>query len=101
MNLLIFPPNQLITNTLNHLYIFDTDCDKDLVVSHKSSIVCNSNLNSEKKALGMAKSYLRLELKEGQKILYSYYIDLDENVNNEDVENSFKVMKSAIPINSQ
>ena len=101
MNLLVFPPNKPIANTLKHLYTFDSNCDKDLLVSYKSSIVCNSNMNSEKKVLGMVKSYLRLELKEGEKLLYSYYIDLAENVENEDVKNGFKIMKETLPLRAK
>lgn len=96
MRLLVFPPNESISTTLNELYPFDNSCDTDLVVSYKSSIVCNSNQNAGKKALGMAKSYLRLELKKGQRLLYSYYIDLDENLENEDVKDGFKVMKNTL-----
>ena len=98
MNLVVFPPNKDISTTLYQLYEFDSKCELDLVVSYKSSIVCNSNQNAGKKALGMAKSYLRLELKRGQRLLYSYYIDLAENVNDEDIENGFNVMKDTLPL---
>lgn len=98
MNLVVFPPEKTIETTLQELYTFDTTCDTDLVVSYKSSIVCNSNQNANNKALGMAKSYLRLELKQGQRLLYSYYIDLAENLENKDVVKGFKVMQNALPL---
>lgn len=101
MNLLIFPPNESIENKLNELYPFTPNCDLDLVVSYKSSIVCNSNQNAAKKALGMAKSYLRLELKKGTHLLYSYYIDLTENVSGKDVESGFNVMKDTLPLKAK
>jgi len=98
MNLVVFPPNKPIEITLHELYSFEQNCDLDLVVSYKSAIVCNSNQNAEKKALGMAKSYLRLELKRGQKLLYSYYIDLSENLKNENIKDGFEVMKETLPL---
>lgn len=98
MKLLVFPPDKFISNTLGELYSFDNSCNRTLLVSYKSSIVCNSNQNSQKKALGMAKSYLRLELKEGKRLLYSYYIDLDENLENEDVEDGFNVMRETLKL---
>jgi hypothetical protein len=97
MKLVVFPPNKSIENKLNELYPFNANCDLDLVVSYKSSIVCNSNQNAEKKALGMAKSYLRLEIKRKNHLLYSYYIDLAHNVSDEDIENGFNVMKDTLP----
>ncbi|MDB2562361.1 hypothetical protein N9X61_02025 [Sulfurimonas sp.] len=98
MNLTLFPPNESIANSFNSLYTFTPNCDLDLIASYKKSIVCNSNQNSEKKALGMAKSYLRLELKQKNTLLYSYYIDLDENVKDIDIKNGFKVMKKTLPL---
>ena len=99
MKLVIFPPNESMQNKLNQLYSFNTNCDLDLVVSYKSSIVCNSNQNAQKKVLPMAKSYLRLELKRKNHLLYSYYIDLAENVNDRDIENGFNVLKGALSLN--
>ena len=101
MKLVIFPPNESIENKLKQLYPFTPNCDLDLVVSYKSSIVCNSNQNAEKKALGMAKSYLRLEVKRKNHLLYSYYIDLAENVSGEDIESGFNVMKDTLPLKAK
>ena len=98
MKLVVFPPNESIENKLNELYTFNKNCDLDLVISYKNSIVCNSNQNVEKKALGMAKSYLRLELKRKNHLLYSYYIDLVENLSDDDIARGFKVMKKTLPI---
>ena len=96
MNLVIFPPKESIENKLNELYSFDKNCNLDLHVSYKSSIVCNSNQNAGKKALGMAKSYLRLELKKGTRLLYSYYIDLDDNLQDSDIQNGFEVIQDTL-----
>ena len=57
--------------------------------------------NSEKKALGMAKSYLRLEFKKEDVLIYSYYIDLADTIEDEDIENGFKVMKNTLPLRAK
>lgn len=92
MRLVVFPPNKMIETTLNKLYIFKQDCDYNFIVSYKSDIICNSNQNSEKKAHGMPKSYLRLEIKKGTKLCYTYYKDLDANLKNNDIKNGFEII---------
>ena len=99
LNLSIFPPEESIQTTLHELYSFDKNCDIDLVVSYKNSIVCNSSHNADRKALGMATSYLRLELKIEKKLLYSYYIDLVQDLTSEDIKNGFNVMKDTVALN--
>ena len=98
MKLMVFPPNKTIEDKLNSLYTFDDECKLELIVSYKGSIVCNSNQNSQKKALGMAKSYLRFELKKQNNLFYSYYIDLDNNFEASDVENGFDRMKDTLDL---
>ena len=96
MKLVVFPPNKIIENKLHELYTFDNNCNLKLFISYKGSIVCNSNQNSEKKVLGMPKSYLRFELKKQNTLFYSYYIDLNDNFNANDVENGFDRMKETL-----
>ena len=91
MRLVVFPPDKLISQTLQELYPFDDNCTYKLEVSRKSQIVCNSNQNAPQKALSnFPNSYLRLDLYKGQDILYSYYKDLTREVTQDDISNAFK-----------
>ncbi len=95
MRLFVFPPDKTITNTLKSLYTFDDNCSIVLEVSKKEGITCNSNQNYEKKALdGFPTSYLKLQISNNKKLLYSYYIDLKENVTQEDVTKAFQRLES-------
>ena len=96
MRLIVFPPKDSIENSLNELYTFSNDCELKLIVSYKDSITCNSNQNSHIKARGMAKSYLRLELKKKNELMYSYYKDLKDNLQNSDIQNAFHTMKQKL-----
>lgn len=98
LKLVVFPPNEMIENTLNELYLFKKECNYKLIVSYKSSIVCNSNQNSEKKAHGMPKSYLRMEIKKDSTLKYTYYNDLDANLKRDDVKNGFEVIENDLKI---
>jgi hypothetical protein len=89
MNLLVFPPNEAIEKTLHSLYNFKQECPLTLHVSYKSAIVCNSTHNVSRKAVGMPSGYLRLELKEETQLFYSYYVDLDELLGDEQLEEGF------------
>jgi len=93
MNLLVFPPNENIENTLNKLYSFKSECPLTLHISYKNAIVCNSSFNASRKAAGMPNSYLRLELKEGSKLYYSYYVDLDDILGEAQLEDGFSRLK--------
>ena len=92
LRLLVFPPNKEIESSLRSLYKFDEGCGLDLVVSYKDSISCNSNQNVARKAYGMPSSYLRYEIKSGDKLYYSYYIDLDESIDADDIKAGFDKM---------
>ena len=101
MRLSVFPPKKSIQEKLLSLYAFEKNCKTELMVSYKESIVCNSSQNAQKKALGMAKSYLRLELKKENILIYSYYVDLADTIGEEAIENGFKVMKSTLPLRAK
>lgn len=90
MSLMVFPPNKEIEDTLNSLYNFTPQCDYNLIVSYKTGIVCNSNQNSEKKAHGLPSSYLRMELKKGGDLKFTYYKDLKNNLDTDDVKDGFE-----------
>ena len=93
LNLIVFPPNHTISSTLKELYTFSNNCKYDLIISYKNSISCNSNQNAEKKATGMPVSYIRFEIKNKNKLLYTYYKDLYENINKVVVKDGFKRIK--------
>lgn len=90
LRLVVFPPNELITNTLTKLYNFTNNCDYDLQVSTKGGIICNSNQNANKKALSNFPSgYLRMDVYKEKKPVYSYYKDVNEEISEEDIQNAF------------
>jgi hypothetical protein len=83
--------------TLRSLYAYDTSCPLSLNISYKKNIVCNSSYNSMAKSTGkFPKSFLKLELRKGLKVQYSYYVDLLDNVESEDVKEGFSRLKSDI-----
>ncbi len=94
MELVVFPPNEMIESTLKNQYEFEENCAFRLKVFTKGNIECNSNQNSQSKALGaMPSSYLRMELtKENRKIL-SYYIDIKDEIKNSHIEDGFSRIK--------
>jgi len=98
LNLVVFPPKKSISKSLNSLYPFKKKCKLTLVVSYKTGIVCNSNQNSDKKVKGLPDGYLRLEIKNGTRLYYSYYKDLDHTLNNRDIEKGFTTLKSTLGI---
>jgi len=94
MKLVVFPPDTKVQNTLAELYTFDDSCAVELEVSQKSSIVCNSNQNTQKKALSnFPTSYLRMQISKNGQLFYSYYIDLVDSVSEEDIKIAFKRIK--------
>ncbi len=89
MKLSIFPPDNMLRDTIDKLYDFNDSCALRFEISKKGGITCNSNHNSQKKALtNFPSSYLRIQI-ENQKIVYSYYIDLDHDVTKQDIEDAF------------
>lgn len=96
MSLSVFPPNKTIEDTLNSFYPFKKECEYSLVISYKTSITCNSNQNADKKAYGFPQSYLRMELKYGAYLQYTYYKDLQDNLSAKDVQNGFEKMKEEL-----
>ncbi len=83
--------------TLRSLYTFDESCPFNLTISYKKDIVCNSNYNSLAKSTGkFPRSFLKFELRNGLEVRYSYYIDLLDNVESEDVRAGFNRLKHDI-----
>jgi len=99
LKLVVFPPNQMTTTTLQNLYKFDKNCNFKLEVSQKSGITCNSNQNSDKKALSnFPTSYLNMTIRKNSKMIYSYYIDLTHKVNEDDLKKGFEKIKENLKI---
>ena len=83
-----------LTKNLQELYPFKKSCDYTLTLSYKKDILCNSSYNVTMKTTGkFPKSFLKLEVHEGLTSIYSYYIDLYSNVENDDVVEGFQQLK--------
>jgi len=83
-----------LLSSLAKLYTFDERCTLTLTLDSKKDIVCNSTVNMMSKNMGkFPKSFVKLELREGMKLEYSYYLDLYSNVDEDDVIEGFKRLK--------
>jgi hypothetical protein len=86
--------DKVLLSMLEHLYDFDDACPLTLSLSSKKDIVCNSTNNMMRKNMGKFPiSFIKLELREGMKLRYSYYVDLYSNVDEDDVEEGFSRLK--------
>ena len=86
--------DKLFVNKLNSLYSFNKNCDFSLNISSKKDIVCNSSHNMMSKNMGkFPKSFIKLEVRRGMKIEYSYYIDLFHNADEDDLAEGFNRLK--------
>ena len=86
--------DKVLLNHLEKLYAFDDNCSLILTLSSKKDIVCNSTNNMMSKNMGkFPKSFVKLELRKGMRVEYSYYVDLYSNVDEEDVEEGFRKLK--------
>jgi len=82
---------------LKKCYTFKADCPHQLTLSYKKDIVCNSGYNASGQSLGkFPRSFLKLEVRKGFRVEYSYYIDLLDNVERDDVEEGFARLKKDI-----
>lgn len=83
--------------TLKKLYTFKANCPHQLTLFYKKDIVCNSGYNASGQSFGkFPKSFLKLEVRKGFTVEYSYYIDLLNNVDTEDVKEGFATLKKDI-----
>lgn len=96
LSLRISPPDRKMQETLNSLYTFKKECHYELVVSYKTSITCNSNQNADKKLHGLPQSYLRMEIKKDGLLAYTYYKDLQENLDSWDLKNGFESIQKEL-----
>jgi uncharacterized lipoprotein NlpE involved in copper resistance len=87
----------VLEKELKQLYRFDDSCNNTLELSYKSGIVCNSRFNvAQKSTSSFPTAYLKLEVRNGFKLLYSYYIDLNEKPNKEELKEAFERLKEDI-----
>jgi hypothetical protein len=79
------------------LYKFNSNCPYKLNLEYKDSIACNSSFNAPTKATtAFPNSYIKLEVKNGFKIVYSYYKDLTSKPDLDDLEDAFDRLKEDI-----
>ncbi len=80
--------------TLKGQYPFDESCSLKLNLSYKKDIVCNSSYNAMSKNMGrFPKSFVKLELRKGLGVVYSYYVDLYSNVDEDDLIEGVEQLK--------
>jgi len=95
LRLRVFPPNPSIEKSMLHLYSFRNSCPYTLEISYENGIRCNSNANAARKTLeNFPSTYLRMELRRGMTLLYSYYIDLTHPVDEDDLRQGFSRLRS-------
>jgi hypothetical protein len=81
----VIPEEKSIENAIRDRFEFDPKCPWRLEVKYKNDIHCNSNQNSDRKALSsFPVSYLRMEIRRGMQMVYSYYIDLQKQADADD-----------------
>jgi hypothetical protein len=102
MKLNIFPEEPMISSALNTRYHFSDNCDLILEVSYKSGIKCNSRFNvANKSTTNFPSSYLKMELRRGMTLQYSYYIDLTKKPTEDDVNRGFDRIERDLKIVSK
>jgi len=89
--------NKKLDKYLTKLYKFTKNCPYTLELSYKSNIVCNSPYNVAKKVnSNFPSAYIKLEVRKGFKLKYSYYKDLTHKANLTDLQDAFKRLKDDI-----
>ena len=79
---------------LKQYYPFKRECPLTLTLSYKRDIVCNSTYNALSKNMGkFPKSFIKLELRKGLEVVYSYYVDLYSNVDEDDLIEGMNQLK--------
>ena len=99
LSLSVYPPNPSIENALKNAYVFQANCPWKLAIKTKENIHCNSNQNSDKKALtAFPNSFLRMEIRKGFSLKYSYYVDLTKAADPDDALEGFDRIISDLKI---
>ena len=91
MQLVVFPEDKFLNDTVQTLYKFSDNCNYKLFISEKNDIICNSNQNVDKKILAnFPSSYIRLNLTKGTQSIFYYYKDLTHKANKDDLKKAFR-----------
>jgi len=99
LKLRVFPPDPEAGRTIEALYPFSAECPYTLELSTKAGIHCNATTNVPQKVTGnFPTAYLRLELRRGLRLLYSYYIDLTQPPDASDIRKGFKRLQSDVKL---
>jgi len=99
LTLVVVPKDTQIEQTLKEIYPFKRECPYRLEVSFKGGIHCNSTQNATRSALGnFPQSYLRMEIRKGFSLQYSYYIDLTHPIGGADVAKGFERIQEDITL---
>jgi len=87
----IQPPNSGVEKFMHTLYKgFDDSCPYRLSILYKGQIHCNATTNVVKKVnSNFPSAYLRMDIYQGIKAEYSYYIDLTSPPTRSDLERGF------------
>ena len=89
--------NGKLEQSLINLYPFDPKCKNILELSYKSDIVCKSPYNTSiKNTSAYPNAYIELEVRDGFKLLYSYYKDLYNKPDIDDLKDGFDKLKDDI-----
>jgi len=89
--------NSELERSLKQLYLFDKRCRYKLELSYKSSILCNSPYNIPLKTTSnFPTAYLELDVRDGMKILYSYYRDLTDKPTVDELKEAFEHLRDDI-----
>ncbi len=99
MRLVLFPPDEKIEGYFRKFHKFDAECKFKMQVEKKGGITCNSKHNTQSKAMGsFPSSFLNVNVSKGRNKIYGYYIDLIEDVKEDDVEAALKRIKEDLSL---
>ena len=85
-----FSLDPAMKRSLESIYHFTQNCPWRLTIETKKNIHCNSNQNSQRKALtAFPNSYLRMDIRRGMRSVYSYYLDLPKAADSGDAARGF------------
>jgi len=95
LKLNIQPYSKVLFNSSKNLYHFSSDCDYELVILHKSNIVCNSPYNTNRSF----HKFVELDLKYKNKTFYTIYKDLkDNNKIQDEIKKGYKYLCKQIKL---
>ncbi|NPA28165.1 MAG: hypothetical protein GXN91_03855 [Epsilonproteobacteria bacterium] len=92
-----FPKEKELEKELLSLYNFDKGCKYRLNLEYKSDIVCNSGYNAATKTFSnFPSAFIKLEVKDGFRVIYSYYKDLNSKPTKSDLKEAFSRLQKDI-----